>query len=358
MKTAVVCFTGGSGLTHYSVSLARELARYGEVELITATNFDLDAVVRGFSVNTLFRRTRHYPIDIVRFVRHILRTRPDWVLIESWLKYPLLEGLIAALFGLFGIRTAMTIHDLLPHYPKPWSRRLHGWFYRRFDRLIVHSERTAAALREMGVPTDALVVPHGVYDIFRLDDVRREDVLAHFPGIGPDDFVVLYFGHVETRKGILEFLQASERLAGETGIKFVVAGKNDLAGEAAQELERARGRANLILHDHLIPFEAVQRYFTVADVVALPYREGTTSGVMKLAMAFSKPVIASDVGDLRETLHDWPGRLVATHELSDGLVREILGMRAGYAALHAGAAGAGAKYSWQVIGRAYQAYLG
>ncbi|MBI3432268.1 MAG: glycosyltransferase family 4 protein [Hydrogenophilales bacterium] len=358
MKTAVVCFTGGSGLTHYSVSLARELARYGEVEFITASNFDLHAVTLGFSVNTLFRRTRHYPLDIVRFVLHILRTRPDWVLFESWLKYPLLEGFIAALFGLAGIRTAMTIHDLLPHYPKPWSRRLHAWFYRRFDRLIVHSESTAAALREMGVPTEPLVVPHGVYDIFRLADLSRKDVLAHFPGLGPDDFVVLYFGHVETRKGILEFLRASERLAGETGIKFVVAGKNDLAGEAAQELERARGRPNLILHDRLIPFEAVQRYFVLADVVALPYREGTTSGVMKLAMAFAKPVIASDVGDLRETLRDWPGRLVATHELGDGLVREILDMRAGYSALRAGAAGASAKYSWHVIGKAYQGYLG
>jgi len=357
MKTAVVCFTGGSGLMHYAVSLARELARHGEVELVTATNFNLQGLVMDFNVNTLFRRTRHYPLDIVRFVLHILHSRPDWVLIQSWLKYPLLEGLIVSLFGLFGIRTAMTIHDLLPHYPKPWSRRLHAWFYRRFDRLIVHSERTAAALREMGVVTPPLVVPHGVYDIFKLGDLRREEVLGYFPDIASDDFVVLYFGHIETRKGILEFLQASERLAGEVGIKFVVAGKNDLTGEAARELERARGRANLILHDHLIPFEEVQRYFTLADVVALPYREGTTSGVMKLAMAFAKPVIASDVGDLRATLRDWPGRLLTTHDLSNGLVREIVAMRTNYAELLAGAECASAKYSWHVIGQAYQAYL-
>lgn len=358
MKTAVVCFTGGSGLTHYSVSLARELARYGDVELLTARTFDLHAVAPGVKVNTLFRRTRHYPLDIVRFALHILRTRPDWVVLQSWIKYPLLEGCMVSLFRLFGIRSAITIHDLLPHYPRPWSLLLHAWFYRRFDRLIVHSERAAAALRDMGVPTKALVVPHGVYDIFRTQDLRREDVLPLFPAINQDDFLVLYFGHVETRKGILEFLQASRQLIGETGIKFVVAGKNDLGGEARRELESARGQPNLIVHDHLVPFAEVQRYFTLADVVALPYREGTTSGVMKLAMAFGKPVIASDVGDLPETLHEWPGRIIPTSDLSNGLAQGIIAIRRDYPALTANVAEVSAKYSWHAIGSAYHAYLG
>lgn len=357
MKFHVVCFTGGSGLTHYSVSLARELARYGKVQLDTASSFDLHGVAGDFQVNTVFRRTRHYPLDVLRFFLQVLRSRPDVVLFQSWLKYPLLEGLMVRLFRLAGIRTALTIHDLLPHYPKPWSRWLHAWYYLQFDKLIVHSARSAEALKGLGVNTKPLVVPHGVYDIFRLGDLSREQVLPRFPNVNPGDFVVLYFGHIETRKGILEFLQASERLAGQSGIKFLIAGKNDLHGDAAKVLEGFRGRPNVVIDDRLIPFEEVQFYFACADIVALPYREGTTSGVMKLAMAFDRPVIAADVGDLREAMQDWPGRMIPVDDLAAGLTREIVNAERDYALLMATAEQATEKYSWQTIGKAYFDYL-
>jgi glycosyltransferase involved in cell wall biosynthesis len=46
----------------------------------------------------------------------------------------------------------------------------------------------------------------------------------------------------------------------------------------------------------------VQVQFAAADVVVAPYREGTTCGVYRLAAAFSKPVVATEVGDLREAI--------------------------------------------------------
>ena len=357
MNFRVVCFTGGSGLTHYSVSLARELARYGTVQLDTATSFALHAISGDFQVNRVFRRSRQYPVDVLRFFLQILRSRPDVVLFQSWLKYPLLEGLMVRLFSLAGIRTALTIHDLLPHYPKPWSRWLHAWYYRQFDKLIVHSARSAEALKGLGVNTQPLVVPHGVYDIFRLGDLSREQVLPRFPNVNPGDFVVLYFGHIETRKGILEFLQASDRLVGQRKIKFLIAGKNDLNGEAAAQLESFRGRPNLTIDDRLIPFEEVQFYFACADIVALPYREGTTSGVMKLAMAFGRPVIASDVGDLREMLQDWPGCLIPVEDMAESLTQEIVTAQRDYASMLKDAVQGTGKYSWQTIGQAYFDYL-
>ena len=44
--------------------------------------------------------------------------------------------------------------------------------------------------------------------------------------------------------------------------------------------------------------------------MALPYREGTTSGVLKLALAFGKPVIATTVGDFVEQVPQGGGILV------------------------------------------------
>lgn len=45
-------------------------------------------------------------------------------------------------------------------------------------------------------------------------------------------------------------------------------------------------------------------YFAQADVVVLPYRRIDQSGVLMVALAFGKPVVASRVGGFAEVLRD------------------------------------------------------
>jgi len=357
-KIYVVCFTGNSGLTDYSVSLCRELAKKGNVVFITSDSYDTVKYRISIPTIKIFRRTRQYPIDVIYFVWYVLRHKPDVVLFQSWLKYPLLEGWIVKLFNLCGIRTALTIHDLLPHYPKQWSKLLHAWYYRCFTELIVHSQRSANGLNEMAVYSKPLVVPHGVYDIFRMNELTRIDVMPLFPEIQEDDFVVLYFGHIEIRKGILEFLAASDLLSAKK-IKFLIAGRNDLGSSTslARKFDAYRKHNNVVIHDHSIAFEDVQRYFIVADVVALPYLEGTTSGVIKLAMAFDKPVIAANVGDLAETLQDWSGILLEKDNLSENLAVAINQLIDSYDSYLSSIARNKSKYSWSVIGEKYFSWI-
>lgn len=357
MKISVVCFTGNTGLTHYSASLARALAGHHDVEFITATDYELQEFTKNIRLTTLFRRTRHYPVDIFRFVRHILRSRPDVVLIQSWLKYPVLEGMVIGLFGLSGIRTALTIHDVLPHYPRPWSRRLHRWFYRRFDRLIVHSERAASDLKELGVDAPCLVVPHGAYDIFNTLGLSRSEARKAFPVIAEDDFVVLFFGYLGERKGIMEFLDVADRLAGSASIKFMVAGKPEDKPFIREALDALRDRANLVIHDHSIPFAEVQKYFSACDVVALPYTEGTTSGVLKLAMAFNKPVLWTDVGDFPETMKSWTGVQVDKNRLRQDLGEKVLWTHEHFLELLEKANGLAEEFSWTAIAGRYSKFL-
>ena len=94
LKIAVVSFTGDSGLTDYSVSLCRELDHLSDVSFITAESYGAERYRVNFPAVKIFRRTRHYPIDIFRFVFYVLKDKPDVVLFESWIKYPLIESLI------------------------------------------------------------------------------------------------------------------------------------------------------------------------------------------------------------------------------------------------------------------------
>ena len=104
MKIEIVCFTGDSGLTDYSVSLGRALARLATVSLVTAASLPARFDHFGFVVRRLFRRSRHYPIDIWRFLFHVLRTRPDWLVFQGPLKFAFVDGLVVRLLRLSGLR--------------------------------------------------------------------------------------------------------------------------------------------------------------------------------------------------------------------------------------------------------------
>lgn len=356
-RITVVSFTGDSGLTDYSVSLCKELDAFCELTFMTAESYKPEKYGANFNVVKLFRRTRHYPLDIVKFFISILTNKPDILLFQSWIKYPIFESVLLRVFKLFGIQLALTIHDLMPHYPKPWSRVVLSKYYRCFDKIIVHSAKAKSGLLAMGVDINPMQVPHGVYDIFKYDALSKPDVMPFFPTINEDDFVVLFFGHLQTRKGLLAFLKASDLLAKEKNIKLIVAGRNDLDKDAKETLSQYGNNAQVLIHDHMIPMEEVQHYFVLSDVIALPYLEGTTSGVVKLAMAFDKPIIATDIGDFSETLNDWSGVLIDSNNVAENLASAIVDVRSQYGSYINDLAKNKEKFQWDNIAKQYFNYL-
>ena len=60
-----VCFVGRFGLADYTLSLARALARHARSTIVTARDFDYPHVPFDGEVERLFRRSRHYPLDVL-----------------------------------------------------------------------------------------------------------------------------------------------------------------------------------------------------------------------------------------------------------------------------------------------------
>lgn len=359
-KIFIVCFTGDSGITHYSISLARELAASADVTFVTARIYhDQDYPPENFHVVPMFRRSRWYPLDVVKLFWLIATQRPATVLFQSVLKSAGVEAILVRLIRLLGIQTAMTIHDVLPHYPKPWSRWTHVFLYRSFNRLIVHSERSRRDLLALGVKRPVLVVPHGVYDIFITRQPQREAARRRLTPFSDEHFVLLFFGKIDVRKGIGAFLDLRHALAAE-GCRFVVAGRKGLPPEQTElirRLDEARNAEDCIVHDYNIPFAEIQDYFALADVVVMPYQEGTTSGVLKLALAFGKPVIATDVGDVGETLRAGVGVLLPSGCSAADFVEAVREVRRNLPNYETACNAARERFGWKEISSKYASFL-
>lgn len=360
LRIEVVSFTGNSGLADYAASLARRLSAHALTSLVTAASLPEYFDTLGFPVKRVFRRSRHYPVDILRYFFGVLHRQPDMIVHQGPLKWAWLDGAVVRLMRLCGVRAAVTVHDLLPHYPRKWSVAEYGFYYRSFDKVIVHSEAARLGVKRLKVTAPILVVPHGAYDIFRFSGVTRNEARQRI-GVGADDFVVLFFGHLEPRKGLMEFIEVARRLNDVKHLKFVIAGGNDMAHHGTHyqaALDAAKAMPNVLVRDERIPFDEVENYFEASDLVALPYREGTTSGVLKLAIAFKVPVVASRVGDLPEQVPHQGGMMInAGEEMTTALAAAVLEVVNAPERFREGMRSAAEACDWTPIARAYYDFL-
>ena len=61
---------------------------------------------------------------------------------------------------------------------------------------------------------------------------------------------------------------------------------------------------DIVIADGYVPDKEVEKYFSAADLVVLPYESATQSGIVQIAYGFEKPVIVTRVGGLPEVVED------------------------------------------------------
>lgn len=354
-RLVTVCFTGDSGLTDYSVSFSRAAARRAPTTLVTGTS--LDPLLTGHGVESilLFRRSRYFPIDYPRFLLWwFARRRNSFMVFQGPLKVPLVESVFVRLLGVLGGKSAVVVHDVVPHNGSAWARRCLHEYYRSFRHVVFHTPAAREALANVtgGTKKSHVVVPHGLYDIFDNDSGSRREAIDKIK-LGSDSKpILLVFGNIEQRKGIVETI-AAHKLLKQRGYNFhvVVAGR-EFEGPSTSTgaaIRSAKTNPDITVRADRVPFDDVKHYFRSADVVLLPYHEGSTSGVLKLALAFGKPVVASRVGDLANEVNDDLGVLLPESWTATDLADAILDVYRDLEGFADRIAVVQSRYDWQTV---------
>jgi len=195
-----------------------------------------------------------------------------------------------------------TVHDVEVHPGDAETRRLPGWapqmMVRQSNHLVVHGE----SLKRMVVdryaksPDSVHVLSHP--SILRYVELaRRCDMSPREPD---GTMRVLMFGRIFAYKG-LQHLVRAEAILKDTvpTLRVTIAGR----GDDPHGLQPMMGDpAHYDIRSSFIEDAEVAQLFLDTDIVVLPYTEASQSGVLNLAAAFGKPVIVTDVGELRATV--------------------------------------------------------
>ncbi|MFZ3215834.1 MAG: glycosyltransferase family 4 protein [Candidatus Acidiferrales bacterium] len=202
--------------------------------------------------------------------------------------------------------------------------------YRLADRIFVHTEKMKRELTQhFGVhQAKAIVIPFGINDSIpktQLSPSQAKELL----GIERNSKTVLFFGRITPYKGLEYLIGAFKRPALRSDqYRLIVAGRVEKGCETYWEAIREQVReeaqnGRIVIRDEFIPDCETEVYFKAADALVLPYRDIFQSGVMFLAYSFGLPVLAADVGSLKEDIIEGRTGFVFKPEDPADLVRTI-----------------------------------
>ncbi len=294
----------GDSAGRFVADAVERLRTHVEVDVVSAQSFRHYGIAYGHGVlGNLKRRPwlgALVPMLLASFVNAARAAAQDADVVHAhwlpagWVAARTEKPFVVTLHG-----TDMALAERLPAFARAILRRARV--------VIAVSSAVADAARRLGA-ADVRVIPNGV-------ELPRE------AGTETDPPHVLYAGRLSKEKGVLELMQAAR------GLPLVVAGD----GPLRTRVPNARG---------FVPRDELERLYAEAAVVACPSRREGFGVTCLEAMAYGKPVVASDVGGLRDLVVDGetgilvpprdPGALRAALEslLQDADLRRRLGSAA------------------------------
>ncbi len=248
------------------------------------------------------------PLSWWRVGKRLQKEAPDMLVLKYWT--PLMApcfGTICRLARKNG-KTKVVVHldNITPHEPHFYDRPLNRYFLGSCDGFIYMSEAVCDDLRTYLPNARALFSPHPLFDNYG-ERLPREEACRRL-GLEPSLGYVMFFGYVRDYKGLDILLDAWARLKAEGKTedkRLLVVG--EVYGDDSkyrEQIARLGLESDVIFHDSFVPDGEVAEWFSVADMVALPYKSATQSGVTQVAYAFDVPMVVTRVGGLAEMVKD------------------------------------------------------
>jgi D-inositol-3-phosphate glycosyltransferase len=243
------------------------------------------------------------PISWYKIGRRISKSNSDAVIFHWW--HPFFGPAYREICRSSGekITKIAVCHNVLPHDKSSLWTRAVRYGLGGMNGNIVHSKSEISQLKQLSPKSPALDLYHPIYDIFPGQDTSRAEARRVLK-LKQDARIILNFGLIRPYKGVDVLLNALKNLDEVDRLFCLIVGEIYSDRELIEKMvsEISPNRVRLI--DGYIPNEQVALWFRAADIVVLPYRSATQSGVVPIAYRCNRPVIVTNVGGLPDAVLD------------------------------------------------------
>jgi len=263
--------------------------------------------------------------SLIRALAFLAARQPD-VLVLQWWTATVLHTYIALAIRarLLGTRVILEIHELQDPGEKRFklAGRYGRWGLRFLLRLckgyVIHSSDDQAKLKAQYGASNlrAAVVPHGPFDQYSAISKHNHSANTQAGEVSrapkPGTVNLLFFGIIRPYKGLEDLLKVFNDLTAEevANLWLTVVGETwEGCTEPAHLIATSPHRDRISFVNEYVSDDVVAAAFRHADVVVLPYRRSSGSGVLHVAMNYGLPVVVTNVGGLPEAVCGYDGAI-------------------------------------------------
>lgn len=333
MKIAILSpfYPYRGGLAQLNAHLYTELSKNNKVKAYTFTTLYPDFLFPGKTqylsegdTATVIDSERVLnsinPFSYIKTASRINKYAPDILIIPYWMSFLAPAFSSVCLFLNKKIKVVSLVHNAIPHEKRFFDKAFSRFFFNRCDAFIVMSEPVKNDLLSLKRNAKILLQPHPIYQQYsgKIDKSIANKKL----NLLNDKKNLLFFGLIRDYKGLDLLINSMSYL--DESYQLVIAGESYGSFDKYMELiNQSPLREQITVFEQYIPDDMVSVLFSAADVLVLPYRSATQSGVVALAYQMEVPMIATDVGALGTTIRDSETGLVIPEITPECLARGI-----------------------------------
>lgn len=252
------------------------------------------------------------PLTYYSTAKELNETKADVFITKFWMPFfaPSLGKVARKLDK--SVKKIAILDNVIPHETRPFDISLIKYFLNSYDGFVVMSNQVKQDLLSLKPDAKYIFEQHPLYNHFgeKIEQERaKKELLADKYEELKDKKLILYFGFIRDYKGLDLLIEAVKYL--DDSYHLIIAGEvygsYDKYSGLIQKFTLSHKILQLVRY---INDQEVQLLFSASDVCVLPYKSATQSGIVGISYNFDLPIIATDVGGLKEMIEPYNTGLV------------------------------------------------
>lgn len=313
-KIAIIDHVGDkSGMDLYDICLANELSKFVEVSVFSnfeSANRERKEVLiekvfkKKLEQESKLDKIKYFFLGFFNAFKLAKKNNVKNVLLHSF-SYEIKDVLVYLMAKMFGFKIYLVAHDV------SGFANSDNQIFKKITlkylayKILVHNEFSKKELlKSLVLETKIITIRHGGFINQVNSSINKKQALFKL-GLSNKYKYVLFFGQIKEVKG-LDLLIEAFSMVEDKNVKLIIAGKvwKDTFSKYENLIAKHNLLDKIILHKRFIPDQEKDLFFTIADLVVIPYRKIYQSGVLLTALSYPAIIVCSDLEPNKEVIND------------------------------------------------------
>lgn len=268
--------------------------------------------------NIISQLTPYNPFTWARIVKTINFWEPDLLIVSYWIPF------FAPSFGYItrhlnkNTKIYFILHNVEFHEKWLFGNMLTKYTLKKADKLITLSNSVYKHTNSIFPSKEVIKAFHPTYNCydqtkFTISSAKNKLKLT-------DKKVILFFGYIKPYKGLDILIEAFSLFKNKfENSHLLIVGEVYGNSETYLKLIKKKNlKEDVTFIDRFVADDEIELYFKAADVLALPYKQATQSGVVQIAYDMNLGAVATPIGGLPElVVHKKTGIVAKTTKPTD-----------------------------------------